>query len=112
MSNLYKDNISSILIEGGRITIQKFIDSNFWDEARLLVGEKKIENFTSEILAFDISQQGPSKATYFKNFSILKSEIKKILKPNDTVVFMGAGSISTWCNKFAKEMILKDQNNE
>jgi len=75
-------------------------------------GEKKIENFTSEILAFDISQQGPSKATYFKNFSILKSEIKKILKPNDTVVFMGAGSISTWCNKFAKEMILKDQNNE
>lgn len=42
--NLYKDNISSILIEGGRITIQKFIDSNFWDEARLLVGEKKIEN--------------------------------------------------------------------
>ena len=75
-------------------------------------GEKKIENFTSEILAFDISQQGPSKATYFKNFSILKSEIKKILKPNDTVVFMGAGSISTWCNKFAKEMTLKDQNNE
>ena len=75
-------------------------------------GERKIENFTSEILAFDISQQGPSKATYFKNFSILKSEIKKILKPNDTVVFMGAGSISTWCNKFAKEMILKDQNNE
>ena len=75
-------------------------------------GEGKIENFTSEILAFDISQQGPSKATYFKNFSILKSEIKKILKPNDTVVFMGAGSISTWCNKFAKEMTLKDQNNE
>ena len=46
LSNLYKDNISSILIEGGRITIQKFIDSNFWDEARLLVGEKKIENGT------------------------------------------------------------------
>jgi len=44
LSNLYKDNISSILIEGGRITIQKFIDSNFWDEARLLIGEKKIEN--------------------------------------------------------------------
>ena len=75
-------------------------------------GEEKIENFTSEILASDISQQGPSKATYFKNFSILKSEIKKTLKPNDTVVFMGAGSISTWCNKFAKEMTLKDQNNE
>ena len=49
---------------------------------------------------------------YFENFSSLKDEIKKIIKPNDTVVFMGAGSISSWCNKFVQEFILLDQNNE
>ena len=43
---------------------------------------------------------------------ILKDEIKKIIKPNDTIVFMGAGSISSWCNKFVQEFILLDQNNE
>ena len=32
---LYKKKIQSILIEGGSKTIQSFIDSNFWDEARV-----------------------------------------------------------------------------
>ena len=75
-------------------------------------GEKKIDSLTSEILASDISQKGFSDAIYFENFSSLKDEIKKIIKPNDTVVFMGAGSISSWCNKFVQEFILLDQNNE
>ena len=75
-------------------------------------GEKKIDSLTSEILASDISQKGFSDAIYFENFSLLKDEIKKIIKPNDTVVFMGAGSISSWCNKFVQEFILLDQNNE
>jgi UDP-N-acetylmuramate--alanine ligase len=75
-------------------------------------GEKKIDSLTSEILASDISQKGFSDAIYFENFSSLKDEIKKIIQPNDTVVFMGAGSISSWCNKFVQEFILLDQNNE
>ena len=32
---LYKKSIQSIIIEGGSKTIQSFIDSNFWDEARV-----------------------------------------------------------------------------
>lgn len=35
---LYKKEIQSIIIEGGAYTIQQFIDSNKWDEARILIG--------------------------------------------------------------------------
>ena len=35
---LFNNNIQSVIIEGGRTTIQSFIDSNFWDEARVFIG--------------------------------------------------------------------------
>ncbi|MBK78073.1 MAG: riboflavin biosynthesis protein RibD [Flavobacteriaceae bacterium] len=38
---LYKENIQSVIIEGGSKTIQYFIDENLWDEARVFTGEKK-----------------------------------------------------------------------
>jgi diaminohydroxyphosphoribosylaminopyrimidine deaminase/5-amino-6-(5-phosphoribosylamino)uracil reductase len=41
---LFKNNIQSLIIEGGRHTIQTFIDSNFWDEARVFVGNFIISN--------------------------------------------------------------------
>jgi diaminohydroxyphosphoribosylaminopyrimidine deaminase/5-amino-6-(5-phosphoribosylamino)uracil reductase len=37
-SILYKQQIQSIIIEGGRHTLQTFIDSNLWDEARIFRG--------------------------------------------------------------------------
>ena len=39
---LYKKEISSILVEGGRETIQNFIDQNLWDEARVFFSFKEI----------------------------------------------------------------------
>jgi len=42
LNNLHENKVNSILVEGGRKTIQKFIDYNFWDEARCFVGKKKI----------------------------------------------------------------------
>lgn len=36
---LYKQNINSIIIEGGAKTIQTFIDENLWDEARVFIGK-------------------------------------------------------------------------
>ncbi|MDA8852589.1 Mur ligase family protein, partial [Hyphomicrobiales bacterium] len=75
-------------------------------------GESKIDGISSELLVRDITNSGHPKAFYSNNFSEFKNEILKILQPNDTLVFMGAGSISSWCNLFAKEMILMDQNNE
>ncbi len=36
--HLYKQNIQSVLIEGGAKTLQSFIDASLWDEARVFKG--------------------------------------------------------------------------
>ena len=36
---LYKHEIQSVIIEGGRETLQSFIDENLWDEAFVFVGD-------------------------------------------------------------------------
>lgn len=36
---LYKHQIQSVIIEGGSQTLQTFIDSNLWDEARVFTGD-------------------------------------------------------------------------
>jgi diaminohydroxyphosphoribosylaminopyrimidine deaminase/5-amino-6-(5-phosphoribosylamino)uracil reductase len=38
METLYKQAIQSVIVEGGRQTLQTFIDENLWDEARIFVG--------------------------------------------------------------------------
>ncbi len=38
-SILYQQNIQSVIIEGGRYTIQSFIDVHLWDEARVFTGD-------------------------------------------------------------------------
>ena len=40
MNQLYKLKIHSVIIEGGTITIQQFINSNCWDEARVFESDK------------------------------------------------------------------------
>lgn len=35
---LYRHNLQSVIIEGGRQTLQTFIDTNLWDEARVFRG--------------------------------------------------------------------------
>lgn len=39
----YQNGIQSILIEGGKRTLQSFIDQNLWDEARVFVGSTLIK---------------------------------------------------------------------
>jgi diaminohydroxyphosphoribosylaminopyrimidine deaminase/5-amino-6-(5-phosphoribosylamino)uracil reductase len=36
---LYQHQIQSVIIEGGRQTLQTFIDENLWDEARIFIGK-------------------------------------------------------------------------
>jgi len=36
---LFKNNINSVIIEGGSKTLQAFIDKNLWDEARVFKGD-------------------------------------------------------------------------
>ena len=39
---LFKKNIQSIIIEGGKNTLENFIKSNCWDEARLISSNKTL----------------------------------------------------------------------
>lgn len=43
---LFKKNITSIIIEGGKKTLQTFIDENLWDEARVFIGQTEFKNGT------------------------------------------------------------------
>ena len=42
MSQLYKHGITSVLVEGGRMVLQSFINENLWDEVRVEIGNKPI----------------------------------------------------------------------
>ncbi|HET8753070.1 MAG TPA: dihydrofolate reductase family protein, partial [Salinimicrobium sp.] len=54
---LYKHNIQSLIIEGGRQTLQTFIDMGLWDEARVFSGKSqfkkgiKAPNFSGTIIS-------------------------------------------------------------
>ncbi|MGI9553089.1 MAG: bifunctional diaminohydroxyphosphoribosylaminopyrimidine deaminase/5-amino-6-(5-phosphoribosylamino)uracil reductase RibD [Aurantibacter sp.] len=37
-SLLYRENVTSLLVEGGAKTLQTFVDANLWDEARVFTG--------------------------------------------------------------------------
>ena len=41
---LYKHELQSVIIEGGKQTLQTFIDENLWDEARVFTGAISFEN--------------------------------------------------------------------
>lgn len=42
MNDLKNRNISSVIVEGGSITLNSFIKENFWDEARVYTGALKL----------------------------------------------------------------------
>lgn len=41
---LYERSIVSVLVEGGKMTLQSFIDHDLWDEAHILEGPKEIHS--------------------------------------------------------------------
>ncbi len=44
LDNLYSMEIQSVIVEGGQMLLQTFIDAKLWDEARVLVGDKSFGN--------------------------------------------------------------------
>ncbi|MCL8536844.1 bifunctional diaminohydroxyphosphoribosylaminopyrimidine deaminase/5-amino-6-(5-phosphoribosylamino)uracil reductase RibD [Chryseobacterium gallinarum] len=47
MNALYKEQIQSVIIEGGRFTLQQFIDAGLWDEAIVIKNENlRLKNGT------------------------------------------------------------------
>jgi diaminohydroxyphosphoribosylaminopyrimidine deaminase/5-amino-6-(5-phosphoribosylamino)uracil reductase len=44
LKELHKQNIQSVIIEGGAITLQSFIDAKLWDEARIFTTNKELND--------------------------------------------------------------------
>ena len=40
---LYEKKIQSLIVEGGRYTLQSFIDSEYWDEAHIEIGKQVLK---------------------------------------------------------------------
>jgi diaminohydroxyphosphoribosylaminopyrimidine deaminase/5-amino-6-(5-phosphoribosylamino)uracil reductase len=68
---LYKKNIQSVIIEGGKKLLQSFIDVDLWDEARIFIGNRYFRNgITAPQFDADIAEQttvGDSKLLIFRN---------------------------------------------
>jgi diaminohydroxyphosphoribosylaminopyrimidine deaminase/5-amino-6-(5-phosphoribosylamino)uracil reductase len=69
---LYKNDIQSVIIEGGSKTLQSFIDANLWDEARVFKGDTTFQNGTlapnisgNPVAGFDIMND---ELKIFKNY--------------------------------------------
>ena len=43
LENLYQLNMQSILVEGGAITLQSFINANLWDECHIIQTENELK---------------------------------------------------------------------
>lgn len=64
LNELYKRMINSVLIEGGKMTLQSFIDSNLWDETNRIIGQSTFETGTSAPI---INTEPTNKDSFFKD---------------------------------------------
>ena len=57
---MHQSNINSVIIEGGRQTLQTFIDANLWDEARIFTGNINFnEGVKAPIISAKITSETP-----------------------------------------------------
>jgi diaminohydroxyphosphoribosylaminopyrimidine deaminase/5-amino-6-(5-phosphoribosylamino)uracil reductase len=66
---LYKYGIQSIIVEGGKQTLQTFIDDNLWDEARVFIGNISLNEGVKAPLLNGISKTTEIKGDQLKLFS-------------------------------------------
>ncbi|MBT8185555.1 MAG: bifunctional diaminohydroxyphosphoribosylaminopyrimidine deaminase/5-amino-6-(5-phosphoribosylamino)uracil reductase RibD [Eudoraea sp.] len=67
---LYRYNIISLIIEGGARTIETFISSGLWDEARIFTGNSRLINgLSAPMISGSIAQE----------FNILDDKVKVLL---------------------------------
>jgi diaminohydroxyphosphoribosylaminopyrimidine deaminase/5-amino-6-(5-phosphoribosylamino)uracil reductase len=71
LKELYDRNINSLMIEGGAILIDSFVQKNLWDEARVFVGNQfffdgvKAPSFARNLYSYD--ELGDSKLFTYRN---------------------------------------------
>lgn len=68
---LYKNNIQSVLIEGGAQTLRGFLNADLWDEARIFIGNKK----------FGKGLESPKVIGALESVEEIDTDILKILTP-------------------------------
>ena len=64
LKDLHQRNIQSVLIEGGRATLQSFIDAGLWDEAKRIIGR---QSFKSGTRAPQINIPATSSEVFFED---------------------------------------------
>ena len=67
-------------------------------------GEKPIENFESIDLQNGLSMYGHKNVAYIKDQKTLIKTLLKIVKPDDLIICLGAGSITKIANKLEKDL--------
>lgn len=67
LQTMYERRIQSVIVEGGRKTLQQFIDADLWDEARVLVGN---QTWGNGVKAPVLSQQ-PQNIEYIDHNKIM-----------------------------------------
>lgn len=83
---------------------------SFFDAEVLLITdiypsrEAPIEGVTGKLIADTAEQYGHKKVIYIENKEDVTEELKKISKPGDIIITMGAGDIYKFGDAFAKEL--------
>lgn len=64
---LFDHEVQSVIIEGGRQTLQTFIDENFWDEARVFTGNSEFgKGVTAPDIAGKLISETPVASDFLK----------------------------------------------
>lgn len=70
---LYKNDIQSVIIEGGAQTINGFIHSDLWDEARVFIGKKE----------FGKGLKAPEIEGVLQSIETIDTDLLKVIRPLD-----------------------------
>jgi diaminohydroxyphosphoribosylaminopyrimidine deaminase / 5-amino-6-(5-phosphoribosylamino)uracil reductase len=73
LNKLYQEGISSVIIEGGKRTLEYFIKENIWDEARILIGQTNLSNGLKAPILNRIPEK---KQVFFKDFILYYKNTK------------------------------------
>ena len=72
-------------------------------------GEKPIKNFESINLERGLANYGHKNVSYIKDQNLLTKKLIKLIKPNDLIICLGAGSITNIANNLEKELKHEDE---
>ncbi len=72
-------------------------------------GEKPIKNFESINLEKGLANYGHKNVSYIKNQNLLTKKLIKLIRPNDLIICLGAGSITNIANNLEKELKNEDE---